>query len=363
MHQNSAIMPEMGIEHETSFQLLDNLTTAVLIFDKDCRLSCINSACESLLSISNRRVKGLKPDEIIPNGNVFAAVINRSFENKHPYTEHGLVHYLGEGNTITVDCKVTPVIYDDHIRHLIVELIDAYPVQRVLREENLDLLHDAARDSFRGMAHEIKNPLGGIRGAAQLLEQELENEELKEYTRIIIQEADRLHNFIDRVLSSDHQPDRKDTNVHETLERVSQLLAAEFDHKLSIQKDYDPSLPDIYVDQEKIIQALLNVLRNAIQAAGKDGNILIRTRAVRKFTIRQKLHKLVVRIDIIDDGPGVPDEIADSFFYPMITSRAEGTGLGLSIAQSLINLNEGMIQYDRKDEQTCFSIYLPVEDE
>ena len=363
MHQNSAIIPKMGIEHETSFQMLDNLSTAVLIFDKDCTLICINSACENLLSISNRRIKGLKPDEIIPNGNVISGVIYRSFENKHPYVEHGLVINLGEDNMITVDCKVTPVIYDESIRQVIVELIDAYPIQRVLKEENLVMLHDAARDSFRGMAHEIKNPLGGIRGAAQLLEQELENEELKEYTRIIIQEVDRLHNFIDSILSSDHLPVRKNTNIHETLERVSQLLAAEFNHKISINKDYDPSLPDTYIDQEKIIQSLLNVLRNAIQAAGRNGNITIRTRAVRKFTIRQKLHKLVVRIDIIDDGPGVPEEIADSFFYPMITSRAEGTGLGLSIAQSLINLNEGMIQYERKDDQTQFSIYLPVENE
>mgnify|MGYP002621766087 CR=1 FL=1 len=211
------------------------------------------------------------------------------------------------------------------------------------------------------MAHEIKNPLGGIRGAAQLLEMELDNEGLYEYTKIIINESDRLRNFIDRMLTSSAQAEKKAMNIHEVLEYVVSVVTAENSHSINIEKDYDPSLPDITADREQIIQALLNLLRNAIQAIDEDGLITLRTRVQRQVTIQNQLNRHVIVIDIIDDGPGIPPEIEAGAFYPMITGRAEGTGLGLSIAQQLVQSHGGLISYERKNDNTYFTILLPTE--
>lgn len=343
--------------------MFDNLSTAVMLFDKKLRLSCINTAGEDLLSISSRRVLGQSPQDIVPQNPTLADMISRTLNTGHPYTERGLVLTLVNGRNITVDCKVTPIIVRDKCKEIIVELIDADTVQRVLREENLNYLHDAARESLRGMAHEIKNPLGGIRGAAQLLERELtaSNAALLEYTRIIIQETDRLRNFIDRMLTTDKSKDLSEVNIHELLEYVCSVLLAEYKDSFSLHRDYDPSLPTLQGDREHLIQAMLNVVRNAIQAINGIGNIWIRTRILRQVTLMKKINRLVIRVDIIDDGPGIPPEIEKSIFYPMITGRPEGTGLGLSIAQSIINAHNGIIEHERVDDKTIFSIYLPIE--
>ena len=174
------------------FEMFDHLSTAVLLFDKDMKLVSINPSGEDLLSISNRRAKGFLPHEVLPKATKFTDMIRSSLETGHPYAERCLTLDLQNANTITVDCKVTPVIDNENPSQVIVEMVDADSMQRVLHEENLTVLHDAAKESVRGMAHEIKNPLGGIRGAAQLLERELEDEELIEYTQLIIQESDRL---------------------------------------------------------------------------------------------------------------------------------------------------------------------------
>ena len=350
----------MNTSTEISLQMFDHLSTAVLLFGEDLKLDCINAACEDLLSISNRQVMGHTAYEVLPRSTNFADIIKRSLCTGHAYAERCLKLDLHNSHSITVDCKVTPIMEGDVTTKVIVEMVNADPMQRALHEENIAVLHDAARGSVRGMAHEIKNPLGGIRGAAQLLERELDDEELIEYTQIIIQESDRLRNFIDSMLSSDKKLTFEKINIHEVLEYVCNLINAEFDQVLNIRRDYDPSLPDLYIDREQILQAVINVVRNAVQAIDVEGQILICTRALRKFTIHQNLHRLVLKIDIVDDGPGIPDEIENGIFYPMISGRAEGTGLGLSIAQSLINLHNGIIKNERKDEKTIFSIYLPM---
>ncbi len=353
----------MSISAETALQMFDNLSTAVMLFDKDLHLSCINNACEDLLSVSKRRVIGQTPQEIIPQYPVLADTIERTLKTGSPYTERSLTLTLPNSRSVTVDCKVTPIMNGDACSEVIVELIDAVSLHRIMREENLEILHDAARESVRGIAHEIKNQLGGIRGAAQLLERELNNEDsgLVEYTQIIIHEADRLRNFIDRMLVSDRKLKMGKVNIHELLEYVCSLVEAEFDESYEIIRDYDPSLPLLSADREQVIQAVLNIMRNAVQALGTDGHIWLRTRVLRQITIQKRIHRLVVRLDIIDDGPGIPAEIEKGIFYPMITGRAEGTGLGLSIAQSLVKLHGGSIEYERKDEKTVFSIYLPME--
>ena len=353
----------MTIRAKTALQMFDNLSTAVMLFDKKLHLTCINNAGEDLLSVSNRRVIGQTPQEIIPHPLTLSEMITRTRNTGHPYTERSLEITLPSTRTITVDCKVTPILKGEKCTEIIVELVDADSQQRVLREENLTFLHDAARESLRGMAHEIKNPLGGIRGAAQLLERELNsgNGGLVEYTKIIIQEADRLRDFIDRMLASEQKRNIEEVNIHELLEYVCNLLLAEFKNSFSISRDYDPSLPTLKADRGQVIQAALNVMRNAVQATNDRGNICVRTRILRQITIHKKIHRLVVRVDIIDDGPGIPPEIEKGIFYPMITGRPEGTGLGLSIAQSLINAHGGLIEYERIDDKTVFSIYLPTE--
>jgi two-component system, NtrC family, nitrogen regulation sensor histidine kinase GlnL len=268
----------MAISSKTALQMFDNLSTAVMLFDKNLSLTCINSAGESLLSVSNRRLIGQTPEEILPHPPALAEMITRTLNTGHPYTERSLTLTLQNAHTITVDCKVTPILKGERVKEIIVEMVDADSLHRLMREENLTLLHDAARESLRGMAHEIKNPLGGIRGAAQLLERELAESDsgLVEYTRIIIQEADRLRSFIDRMLTSDQKQNIEKVNVHEILEYVCNLVEAEYKQVFRIIRDYDPSLPILHVDRGQVIQAVLNVMRNAVQATGDNGNIWIR---------------------------------------------------------------------------------------
>ncbi|MBN2700917.1 MAG: PAS domain-containing sensor histidine kinase, partial [Methylothermaceae bacterium] len=213
---------------------------------------------------------------------------------------------------------------------------------------------------LRGLAHEIKTPLGGLRGAAQLLATELTDPALSEYTDVIIAEADRLKALIDRLLAPNQPPRMIELNIHQILERVSQVLAAEYP-TLAFRRDYDPSLPPIHGDPDQLIQAFLNIARNAAQALEGDGEITLRTRIKRRVTIRQQHHRQAVRIDIIDAGPGIAPELLDQIFYPMITSRPDGTGLGLSIAQTLVTRHGGMIECQSQPGRTCFSIYLPLE--
>ena len=353
----------MTFIEETTARVYDNLATAVLLFDDQLKLTCINAAGENLLYVSNRQMKGQTPVEIFPASQDFDEILKRTLDTHTQFTERGLVMQLPHKEKITVDCCVTPVMEDDVCVEIIVELSDTDAFQRVMHDESLNVLHDASREAVRGMAHEIRNPLGGIRGAAQLLQGELEDKELIEYTGIIIQEADRLRNFIDRMLASDQQLDCAELNVYEVIEYVCSLLRAEFESCPEFIRDYDPSLPPIKADREQLIQVFLNVMRNALQATESQGQICLHTRFIRQFTIRQKIHRMAIRIDIIDDGPGIPAEIEKNVFYPMITGRPEGTGLGLSIAQSLINLHGGLINYERKDDKTIFSIYLPVSED
>jgi len=339
----------------------ENLFTAVLVFDQDLRLCRMNTAAENLLITSFRKIAGQTTVEIFAASPGFMENLERIITTRNPLTERGVEMSLPGNRTITVDCVFTPVIDADNKPEIIVEIIDTHSISRLMKEENLTVLHDAARESLRGMAHEIKNPLGGLRGAAQLLERELDNIELKEYTQIIIREADRLGKLIDRMLTPNGKLHTERVNIHEILEYVQNLLEAESDKTLHIERDYDPSLPDLQADSEQLIQAIFNVFRNAVQAIPVDGHIWINTRIKRMCTIRQQLHKLVVVIEIMDDGPGVPREIESCLFYPMVTGRAEGTGLGLSIAQSLIQAHRGQIEYERSDNHTIFRILLPIE--
>ncbi len=351
----------MNTAQERAHHLIENIHTAVLVFDKDMCLNHINAAGENLLSLSQRKIKGQRIIDILPAASNFAETIERSLISRQPYMEWGMNLRLPNTKSVIVDCTITPWLVNDVSKEVIVEMVDAHSYAKVLREENLTILHDAARKSLQGMAHEIKNPLGGLRGAAQLLEQELKGNELIEYTQIIINEADRLRNLVDRMISPNGKKFPTDANIHEVLEYVLNVVEAEAPQDLHIVRDYDPSLPNINVDREQLIQAFLNVIRNAVQAIDVDGQVILRSRITRRTTIRQHYYKIAVQIEIIDDGPGVPDEIEGGIFYPMVTGRSEGTGLGLSIAQSLIQSHGGIIEYERVDDKTVFRILLPIQ--
>jgi len=200
-----------------------------------------------------------------------------------------------------------------------------------------------------------------LRGAAQLLDAELTDPDLKEYTQIIIAESDRLQGLMDKMLGPNMRPNKTLLNIHEVLERVRQLVNAETSDQVTITRDFDPSIPFINADKNQLIQATLNIVRNAIQALEQQGNIILHTRIQRQMTIRRKLYKLTIRIDIIDNGPGITPDMIGQIFYPMITGRANGTGLGLSIAQSLINLHNGTVECESEPGRTVFSIFLPLE--
>ena len=352
----------MTIAPAKSAQLLDNINTAVLVFDSELRLTDINTAGEDLLSVSQRMVQGQPSRDVLPDSPGFTEALERTFVNKHPFTQWGVELRLQNGETVTVGCMVTPLLEGEQCSEVIVELIDSGSLARAMREQSVYAMHDAASKSLRGMAHEIKNPLGGLRGAAQLLERELENEDLKEYTRIIISEADRLRNLVDRMLEPNSEMHISRINIHEILEYVQDLVQAGARQHLDISRDYDPSLPLTRGDREQLIQAFLNVVRNAVEAVADcdDGRIWLRTRVKRKCTIRQKQYRLAALIEIIDNGPGIPPEIESEAFYPLITGRADGTGLGLSITQSLLQKHGASIDYERVNDRTVFRILLPL---
>jgi two-component system nitrogen regulation sensor histidine kinase GlnL len=213
----------------------------------------------------------------------------------------------------------------------------------------------------RGLAHEIKNPLGGLRGAAQLLERQLDSEDLKEYTRIIISEADRLQNLMNRMLGPHQQPEKKYTNIHQVLQHVRQLVDIEVDDRLRFHVDYDPSIPELYADFDQMIQIFLNIVRNAVQAMNGVGVIILRTRIMRNITIESQFHRLAALVEVEDNGPGIPESIQDSLFYPLVTGRADGTGLGLYLVQNLVQRNAGTITCTSQKGQTIFSVIFPLE--
>ena len=262
---------------------------------------------------------------------------------------------------VTVNFSATPLTSSEQVSEILVELQQVDNHLRISKEEQLLTQQNTARLLVRGLAHEIKNPLGGLRGAAQLLDLELHDPELKEYTQIIIAESDRLQGLMDKMLGPNKLPNKKALNIHEVLERVRHLVQAESSGSLTIKNDYDPSIPDIKADKDQLIQAILNIARNAVQAMNGKGNIIFKTRIHRHMSLGRKRYKLAVKCDIIDNGPGIDADMMNQIFYPMITGRAEGTGLGLSIAQALINQHNGLIECNSEPGNTVFSIYLPME--
>jgi two-component system nitrogen regulation sensor histidine kinase GlnL len=340
-------------------RILDNLSNAVLVLDQRLEVSYINPAGEMLLGVSSRQALGQSVADLLHLDARLSESIQQARDGGHPFTEREVELSPRPELALTVDISVTVFIDATRDATLLLELHHLDRHLRISREEHLLAQQNATRALIRGLAHEVKNPLGGLRGAAQLLERRLDDAELREYTQVIIGEADRLQLLVDRMLGPAKLPRHVELNVHEVLERVRQLVEAE--SSLSIDADYDPSIPNLVGDRDQLIQALLNILRNAVQAVGPDGAVAIRTRCHRQFTIGQQRHRLVIGIDIVDDGPGIPASMIENIFYPMVSGREGGSGLGLSIAQELVHRHGGLIECSSRPGQTVFRILLPLE--
>jgi two-component system nitrogen regulation sensor histidine kinase GlnL len=341
-------------------QILDYLTTSILWFDKDLYLLDINPAAEDLLALSGRKIIGQHVSVLCPQEGPFVEALRRSIKEHIPITEYEVELFLTHGRFINVDYTMTPISAERKTLRILVEMVNIGHHLRMAREEAQAQQQMATQTLLRGLAHEIRNPLGGLRGAAQLLAKQLGDKNLCEYTDIIIDEADRLQSLLDQLLGPRTLPSKNRINIHQTLLRVSQLIEHETSQHVCVKKDFDPSLPDIVIDPDQLLQAVLNIMRNAVQAMDGKGKIHLRTRIRRKMTLAQQHHRLVVQIDIEDNGPGIDPALREQIFYPMITGRPNGTGLGLSIAQNLISRHQGLVGFDSEPGKTVFSIWLPV---
>lgn len=350
--------------------LLDNLNTAVLLLDAGLSINYVNSAAESLLQVSSARLIGSNVCELFSDEGASRVNLLEALEKNVAHTRrHEYLRVPASMDLFQIDYTVTPV--EVNLERML--LMEMQPIDRFLkinREEALLSVHDTSKSLIRGLAHEIKNPLGGIRGAAQLLDQEIAHiglgDEARELCKIITTEADRLRNLVDRLLGPNQIPRFEQINIHEVTEHVAALLEAEAQGTLVISRDYDPSIPDIQGDRIQLIQAVLNVARNAMQAVLESGRsaplVTIKSRIQRSFTIAGERHRVVCRIDVIDNGPGVSTEIFEQIFFPMISGRSNGSGLGLTIAQTAVNGHQGIIECDSEPGNTRFSIYLPIRD-
>lgn len=346
--------------------LINHLDSSILVLSQDLTVLYLNPAAEALLEVSGRRCAGEPCQFFFLDTDDGQNSLKSSLDGGSPFTKREAHIRLHNLQTITIDYSVTPIEFDDSIC-LLIEMHGRDRLIRISREEELISSQATTQALVRGMAHEIKNPLGGIRGSAQLLERMLPSEDLKEFTQIIIHEVDRLRNLVDKMLGPNKLPERIETNIHEVLERVYSLISVEAEGRVKLKRDYDPSIPEFYADKGQLIQVALNITRNAMQALIEHTEVIdsptitLRTRTVRQFTIGHTNHRLVLHISIIDNGPGIPAGIRESLFYPMVSGRADGTGLGLSIAQSIINQHQGIIECNSGPGETEFSIYLPLE--
>jgi two-component system nitrogen regulation sensor histidine kinase GlnL len=347
---------------ETSSSIMEHLSIGVLVLDENNALVYMNNAAQVLLDISERKAMGAKASCFFPKSSFnIERGLKRCRELGAMVTEH-LVSFDGpmapKGN---VSVSMTPITHSvEHNGGVLVELMDFNHFLHINNGETLLSQNELATDMLRGLAHEIKNPLGGIRGAAQLLSKEL-NEKYKDYIHVIIEEADRLRHLVDRMLGSSALPNHQEINIHVIMERVRQLVEAEASKNIIIRSDYDPSIPDIKGDKDQLIQALLNIVKNAIQAIPMGGEVILKTRIHRNFTIGEVTYRLAVKIDVTDNGPGIAEDMQPKIFYPMVTGKTDGTGLGLSIAQTNVHRHKGIIEVKSEPGRTTFSTILPIE--
>jgi two-component system nitrogen regulation sensor histidine kinase GlnL len=346
--------------------LLDMLATAILVVDAGGLVCFLNAAAGDLLAIGPATARGRRLASLLADGAQIESLILRSRASDEPLAMRGFELAPAARNDAhyQVDITFTPLGVDAEptAGSVLVEIADTTRPSRITRDTALLAQQGGSRVMARQLAHEIKNPLGGLRGAAQLLERELPNEGLKEYTRVIIGEADRLCALVDSLLGPARPIRREPVNVHELIDHVYRLARAEAPAGVAIERDYDPSLPPLALDRDLMVQAMLNLARNAVQALGERGAVTMRSRALTHATIGTERHRVMASLQFEDNGPGVPAELGETIFYPLVTARAGGTGLGLAVAQDIAMRHGGIIEFDSRPGRTVFSLLLPMEE-
>jgi two-component system nitrogen regulation sensor histidine kinase GlnL len=340
------------------FEGLEHLDTSVAVLDAGLRVSYVNPSFENLLDVSGKSAIGQRFGDLFVDAVDLERKLQLAIEDERGFSDEAISLTRPGHESRTLNCVVTPVDADQF--RLMIELRHIEKRLRVQREEQQQTQLVANRELIRNLAHEIKNPLGGLRGSAQLLERELDRPELREYTQVIIKEADRLQALMDRLLTPHRPPQSVTMNIHEVCERVRSLILAEFPAGLRIRRDYDTSIPEFPGDREQLIQATLNIVRNAAQAMAGVGEIRLRTRIVRQVTITKRRYRLALELQVIDDGPGIPADIRDRIFFPLVSGREGGSGLGLTLAQTFVQHHNGLIEVDSEPGRTSFKILLPL---
>ncbi len=363
LHSDDAALAQSGL-----LPGLEALPTVVLVLEtRTLRVAFANPSAESMLDLSRRQLLQMAWPELFANGDELVSTITAIAEHRFHATHLDTV--LERPGREPLHVHVVIGFLESAPAYVLLELFENERHLRTDREERIHDLSIANKQLIRNLAHEIKNPLGGIRGAAQLLEFELgarERQELREYTQVIVKESDRLQTLVDRLLEPHRHPHIVgDVNIHEVCERVRAVILAEFPRGLTIERDYDVSVPDLRGDKEQLIQALLNIMRNAAQALRErigqgDARIALRTRIARKVTIAKRLCKLALDLRVIDNGPGIPEEIRDRIFYPLVSGREDGSGLGLTLAQTFVQQHDGLIEVESRPGHTEFQILLPL---
>jgi two-component system nitrogen regulation sensor histidine kinase GlnL len=345
------------------FQAFDLLSTLIAVVRADGALLFANTGLEDALGISRRMLEGTPFGACFEQPRVLGTALEGAGSND--FTTLRYEALLRKVNHELMPVQVT-IARGDRAGEFLVEMSPFEQQARQDREERLLDQAQANKELIRNLAHEIKNPLGGICGAAQLLQMEVGARDLVEYTEVIIHEADRLQALVDRLLAPHRQPHVVgDVNIHEVCERVCALILAEFPRGLRIERDFDVSIPEFRGDREQLIQALLNIVQNAAQAlaprrAAGDARITLRTRVARQVIVNKQWHRLALELHVIDNGPGVPDAIKDRLFYPLVSGREGGTGLGLTLAQTFVQQHHGVIECDSEPGRTDFKLLIPL---
>jgi two-component system nitrogen regulation sensor histidine kinase GlnL len=340
---------------------LELLATAVLLVGDTLDVQYANPAAENLFELSRRQLAGSSLRALFGHAPALFHAIDKALSSGASYTEQEIELGVAGKPRLHLSCTVSAI--EAPRGGLVLELRHIDQQLRIAREERLLEQQQANRELIRSLAHEIKNPLGGIRGAAQLLERELDRPPLGEYTQVIIGEADRLQALVNRLLTPHRLPTYRRTNIHELIDRVASVVQAEFP-EVSFQSDFDISLPELEADGEQLTQALLNVVRNAaqaLQAVTARREIRLVTRVARGVTLARRRYRLAVAVSVEDNGPGIPADLIDRIFYPLVSGREGGSGLGLTIAQTLIAQHSGTIECESAPGRTAFTILLPLE--
>ena len=339
------------------------MKTALVLVDRQLEINYVNDAALNLLETGESQLIGHLLNDLFIEDGFNCGQIQSALLNGEDFRETEVQMCFKDGRCLMVDLNAS-VIIANLKQQVLIEIMVIDKQRKITQESQQYAQQLAARELIRGLAHEIKNPLGGIRGAAQLLEKELPSDDQKEFTQIIVEQSDRLRGLVDRLLGPNSLPQKQWCNLHKIIESVCSVISVDQCFKVKIERDYDPSIPDIYVDPGMLEQAMLNIARNAYQAlkmaSTEQPIITFKTRIERQCVIKGTRQPLAAKISIIDNGPGIPIELKDTIFYPMVTNTKNGSGLGLSIAQTLTDHHNGKIDLESFPGYTDFSLYIPI---